>query len=121
MLFLVFLLCKYGNFPLFYNYALHSLKILAINFFFWILPLVHMIAIHHCAKEQLACLNCVQIRASYWTCRLSDWTLGGSNNFNNTLIQVRLGGAMYYYAWKATMNKLCFRVNIWALYRTFVK
>ena len=31
------------------------------NFFFW--NLVHMISIHHCAKEQLAWLDVVKIRA----------------------------------------------------------
>ena len=41
-----------------------SFKIQAINSFFWIL--VHMIAIHHCAKEQLAHLNGAQMLTPYW-------------------------------------------------------
>ena len=33
----LFLHCKYGNFPLFYKCAVKSLKIQAINSFFWIM------------------------------------------------------------------------------------
>ena len=39
-------------------------------FFFWIL--VYMIAVHHCAKEQLAWLDVVQIRAPYCTVQSSE-------------------------------------------------
>ena len=46
--------------PLKHKNVVPSLKIQAINSTFWIL--VHMIAIHHCAKDQLAQLNGVQIR-----------------------------------------------------------
>ena len=34
---------------------------------FFSLIVVHIIAIHHCAKEQLAWLDVMQIRAPYWT------------------------------------------------------
>ena len=47
--------CKLGNFPLFYKSAVPGLKIQAINSIFWIL--IHIIAIHHFAKEQHAQLN----------------------------------------------------------------
>ena len=57
--------CKLGHFPLFYKSAVPGLKIQAINSFFWIL--VRMIAIHHCAKEQFAWLNGVQMWAPYCT------------------------------------------------------
>ena len=65
-----FLYCKFGHFPLFYKNTVRGLKIQAINYFFWIL--VYMIAIHHCAKEQLAWLDVVQIRAPYCTVQSSE-------------------------------------------------
>ena len=41
--------CKFAHFPLFYKITVRGLKIEAIFFI-----LVHMIAVYHCAKEQLA-------------------------------------------------------------------
>ena len=55
--------CKLGHFPLFYKSVMPNLKIQAINSIFWIL--VHMIATHHCAKEQHAQLNVAQMRTPY--------------------------------------------------------
>ena len=55
--------CKLGYFPLSYKSAVPYLKIQAKNSIFWIL--VYMIAIHHCAKEQFAWLNGVQMVAPY--------------------------------------------------------
>ena len=53
-----------GHFQLFYKIAVPGLKIQAKNSFLWIL--VHMIPIHHCAKEQFERLNSVQMLAPYW-------------------------------------------------------
>ena len=47
-------------------------SVLQISFFF---IMFHMIAIHHCAKEQLAWLDIVQIRAPYCTLHLQLCTL----------------------------------------------
>ena len=45
--------------------------------------LVHMIATHHCAKDQLAWLDVVQIRAPYcWSSNTSKWS------------EVRMGGRL---------------------------